>query len=50
MQGVVPKLSRTSGRIVTSGEAIGRDNDEVYGGILGLTYPEMAALREKGVV
>jgi len=50
MQGVVPKLSRTDGRILTSGGRIGCDNDEVYRKLLSLTADQVTALCEKGVI
>ena len=50
MQGVVPRFSRTPGAVHRSGPALGADNDEVYGGRLGLSADEIAALREKSVI
>jgi crotonobetainyl-CoA:carnitine CoA-transferase CaiB-like acyl-CoA transferase len=48
--GVVPKLSRTPGRINHAGRSLGHDTDEILSGLLGLTAPEIAALRTEGVV
>jgi succinyl-CoA--D-citramalate CoA-transferase len=45
MQNVVPKLSRTPGRIRWTGPALGAHNQEVLMGLLGLTETEMAAAR-----
>jgi crotonobetainyl-CoA:carnitine CoA-transferase CaiB-like acyl-CoA transferase len=45
MQNVVPKLSRTPGRIRWTGPALGAHNQEVLMGLLGLTETELAAAR-----
>ena len=51
MAGVVPKLSRTPGRIETTGPVeLGAHNEEVYCGRLGLSRDDLAALRRKNVV
>ena len=51
MPGVVPKLSRTPGRVASAGpERAGQHNEEVYGGRLGLTRDDLAALAAKGIV
>ena len=47
---VVPRLSRTPGRITHAGAALGRDTDDVLSGLLGLTGEQIAALRAEGVV
>lgn len=47
---VVPKLSRTPGRIESLGPALGEANDAVYRGQLGLSEKEMAALKAEGVI
>lgn len=49
MQGVVPRFSRTPGRVRHAGPAVGQHNDEVYGG-LGLSAAEIAALRAARVI
>ncbi len=48
--GVVPRLSRTPGRIDSLGPALGGANDEVYRGLLGLSAEEVEALRRDGVI
>ncbi len=49
MQGVVPRFSRTAGRVRHAGPAVGQHNEEVYGG-LGLSAAEIAALRAARVI
>ena len=48
--GVMPKLSRTPGSIRSLGPAFGSANQQVLGGLLGLTPAEIAALRTAGVI
>ena len=50
MVGVLPKLSRTPGRIRHAGRALGADNAEVYAEILGLDLVEVDDLRKRGVI
>ena len=51
LPGVVPKLSRTPGRITWTGPLRpGAHNDEVFTGLLGLSAGEMAELAREGVV
>ena len=51
MPGIVPKLSRTPGRVDAAGPAaIGAHNEEIYCGRLGLSRDDLAALRKKGIV
>jgi formyl-CoA transferase len=50
MQNVVPKLSDTPGRVRTAGPALGQHNDEVYGGLLGLSAQEIADLASAGII
>jgi crotonobetainyl-CoA:carnitine CoA-transferase CaiB-like acyl-CoA transferase len=50
MQAVYPRLSRTPGAVRRGAPRLGEHNDEVYGGLLGLTPEEIAELRREGVV
>ena len=51
MPGIVPKLSRTPGRVTSAGPAtVGAHNEEIYCGRLGLTRDDLAALAKKGIV
>ncbi len=50
MQNVVPKMSATPGSIRWTGPALGAHNDEVYGGLLGLSAEQRAGLAERGVI
>ncbi|WP_339516954.1 CaiB/BaiF CoA transferase family protein [Pseudomonas sp. RL_15y_Pfl2_60] len=47
--GVLPKLSRTPGRIGTGGPALGEHTDDVLAG-LGLTDEQRQGLRDRGIV
>jgi crotonobetainyl-CoA:carnitine CoA-transferase CaiB-like acyl-CoA transferase len=50
MQGLVPRLSRTPGRVAGTGPRLGEHNDEVYRGLLGMSEQELEGLRRDGVV
>lgn len=50
MVGVLPKLSRTPGRIRHAGRPLGADNEEVLGELLGLDAAEIEELRARGIV
>jgi len=47
---VVPKLLGTPGRIDHLGPPLGNANEEIYGGLLGLTAEEMQRLRDLGAI
>jgi crotonobetainyl-CoA:carnitine CoA-transferase CaiB-like acyl-CoA transferase len=48
--GIPIKLSETPGEIRTPAPAVGEHNEEVYGGLLGLSSDEISQLREEGVI
>lgn len=48
--GVVPKLSKTPGRVTNLGPRLGDGNQRVYGGTLGLSSDEIATLKAAGVI
>ncbi|MCE2465846.1 MAG: CoA transferase, partial [Dehalococcoidia bacterium] len=50
MVGVVPKFSSTPGEVTHGGPALGEHNDEVYGGLLGLSVEEIERMRETGII
>ncbi len=47
---MVPKLSETPGGTRWPGPALGAHNEEVLGGLLGLSDAEIAALRAAGAI
>lgn len=47
--GILPKLSRTPGRIGTGGPQLGEHNDDILAG-LGLSEEQVAGLRERGII
>jgi crotonobetainyl-CoA:carnitine CoA-transferase CaiB-like acyl-CoA transferase len=51
MPGVVPKLSKTPGRIVSTGpRQPGEHNEEIYLGRLGLSKEQLLVLKTQGIV
>jgi crotonobetainyl-CoA:carnitine CoA-transferase CaiB-like acyl-CoA transferase len=51
MQNVIPKLSRTPGKIRWPGPTrMGEHNEEIYGGKLGIALERIAELKEKGII
>lgn len=48
--GVIPKLSKTPGRVKHIGPPLGDGIESVYGGLLGLSEEEIGALKAKGVI
>ena len=49
MQNVVPRLTRTPGRVRWTGPRLGEHNDEVLGDVLGLGEEEREDLRQRGI-
>lgn len=47
---LLPKLSETPGRTEWTGPQLGAHNQEVYGGLLGLSAEEIAALAARGII
>lgn len=47
---VIPKLSETPGSIEWLGDELGAHNDEILGGLLGVSDTQLAALRTAGVI
>ena len=50
MQNVFPKLSATPGGVAWAGPDLGQHNNEVYGGLLGMSAGDMAELKDKGII
>ncbi len=46
----LPKLSETPARITSLGPGLGEHNEDVYGGLLGLSAEQLEKLRQDGVV
>ena len=50
MQGIVPKLTETPGKMRNAAEPMGARNEDVYCGLLGLSKDDLAELVATGVV
>ena len=50
MQGVVPKLEATPGRVDAGSPGFGEHNAEVWGELLGLKASEIDGLKAQGVI
>lgn len=50
MQGVVPKFSKTPGRVKGAGPQLGEHNKEIYGGRLGIGEEQLEQLKAEGVL
>ncbi len=51
MAGIVPKLSRTPGKVESVGPVpVGAHNEEIYCGRLGLTHDDLDVLRARGII
>jgi formyl-CoA transferase len=50
MQGIVPKLSATPGKVNHTGQKLGASNALIYGKLLGMKPKEIQALKDKGVI
>lgn len=50
MPGIVPKLSRTPGRVAFAGPALGEHNRDVFGELLGLSDEQIGALVDDGAI
>ena len=50
MPAVIPKFSRTPGRIVHAGPRLGEHNEAIYGSLLGLAPDQLTRLAHEGVI
>ena len=50
MHNVMPRLSRTDGRVLFTGRDKGADNADVFEGDLGLDAVKIEALRKAGAI
>ena len=48
--GVVPKLSKTPGRVAFAGAGIGEHTEEILGGLLGYAPEEIEQMRQEGAI
>ena len=47
---MIPKLSKTPGRIKSLGKGLGASNADIYGKLLGLSEAELADLKVRGII
>jgi formyl-CoA transferase len=50
MHNATPRLSETPGSVRTAGPALGEHNDEIWGGVLGLSAAERARLTDAKII
>lgn len=50
MPNVFPKFSRSECRVEWSGGRLGEHNEDVFGGLLGLSEPELQEMRLEGII
>ena len=50
MPAIVPRMSSGLGRVKHLAPSLGQHNDDIYGGLLGISPEKLAALEEEGVV
>lgn len=50
LPGVVPKLSRSPGKIERRAPLVGEHNEEIYGGLLGLPGQQLSQLKREGAI
>lgn len=50
MPGIVPRFSESPGEIRWTGPTLGKHNEEIYGGLLGLRAEEIENLKNEGVL
>ena len=50
MPGIVPKLSKTPGKIKWAGAKLGKHNREIYQGLLEISDSELKRMEEKGII
>ncbi len=50
MPAVIPKFSRTPGRVAHAGPRLGEHNEAIYGGLLGLAPDQLTRLAHEGVI
>jgi formyl-CoA transferase len=50
MQGVIPKLSLTPGKVESTGPSLGEHNEEIFKGLLSLKQYDLNSLKMEGVI